>query len=461
MTGRMLPLMRVVDALVCACCVTAFALGCGAPEDRSTIVMAPDGAGQPPGVMFPGDGAPNMGDSDELPLADDVSVVDDPSSDLTPVDDVTDDSPEPLAVGADPGTEPWVLVPEDQLADVCGLDATLLAAADADIGRSYAVVRHGKLCHEYYPTGQPQLAESTHIFSASKTLAATVFGAVVYETRDLVASGPGTGPLSDLDRMDYWISADSITFNKDARVAHVLAMTGYNQDLSYGAKMFTYDADGGREIQRLADVAEVAMAQDSGRLGTSLQQFTIDFIFTPLGMQGSTWAGFAGPPPMAYGWNATLRDMLRLGVLLMHEGSYNGERLLDADWVYKMTHAAFEDANTGYGYLTWLGTSCAPAPRWKTYPHGISEAPDCGSPWGCNDQQYDVGVWQASGRGGQHIQGHKGLDLVLVVKDFDPRSVGEVWDAVRPALVALDPMYAGDESGFCSAYSAGSYAPDL
>jgi hypothetical protein len=31
---------------------------------------------------------------------------------------------------------------------------------------------------------------------------------------------------------------------------------------------------------------------------------------------------------------------------------------------------------------------------------------------------------------------------------------------VRPALVAEDPLYAGDEEAFCAAYGANAYAPD-
>ena len=49
-----------------------------------------------------------------------------------------------------------------------------------------------------------------------------------------------------------------------------------------------------------------------------------------------------------------LRDMARLGLLLTHDGYYDGQQVVDADWVYKMTHPAFEDANNAYGYLTWL-----------------------------------------------------------------------------------------------------------
>jgi hypothetical protein len=36
-----------------------------------------------------------------------------------------------------------------------------------------------------------------------------------------------------------------------------------------------------------------------------------------------------------------------------------------------------------------------------------------------------------------------------------------MWNAVRPALVALDPTYKGDEKAFCEAYANNKYAPDL
>ena len=38
---------------------------------------------------------------------------------------------------------------------------------------------------------------------------------------------------------------------------------------------------------------------------------------------------------------------------------------------------------------------------------------------------------------------------------------GKLWDAVRPAVVAEDPTYRGDEAAFCAAYGSGDYAPDL
>jgi hypothetical protein len=110
---------------------------------------------------------------------------------------------------------------------------------------------------------------------------------------------------------------------------------------------------------------------------------------------------------------------------------------------------------------------CAPVAIHKSYPHGVSEAMDCHymAPATC-DQKYDVGVWQAEGLMGRIIQGHRGLDMVLVARNAEPSGSGEgtagiVWDALRPAVIGGDPMFKGDEKAFCDAYGKNNYAPDL
>jgi hypothetical protein len=112
--------------------------------------------------------------------------------------------------------------------------------------------------------------------------------------------------------------------------------------------------------------------------------------------------------------------------------------------------------------------SCAPVAIAKTHPHGLSDAADCRyrAPYTC-DQSHDVGVWQAVGLFGQVIQGHPGLDLLIVGKfatgltDLSGMSGSTaLWDAVRPALLAATPDFNGDEAEFCLAYGRGNYAPD-
>ena len=376
----------------------------------------------------------------------------------------------------DPGTGPWALVPADRVAEECGLDPDLLQAADAQFETPWAVVRYGKLCHEYYPDGSDA---PDQLFSATKTMGAVVVGIAAYETRNFENTGPKTGPLSDADRVDHWLNA--FTFNPDAQVAHVLSMVAHNEDLSYGAKVFSYDAVGNVQINRLNDVVATAIAQDAARLGANVDEFTQRFLFDPLGMTDSTWSPGEVQKPFAFGWESTVRDMARLGLLILNDGVWNGERVLAASWVDKLTHPGFEDANTGYGALSWLSSRsnyvfvatpekfqgpndpCSPATIWPSYPHGVSASDNCGydPPWDC-EQLYDVGVWSANGLGGQIIAGHPGLDMVIIAKDLGSNSgLRTIWDPVRPALVAEDPTYAGDEEAFCEAYGNNAYAPDL
>lgn len=91
--------------------------------------------------------------------------------------------------------------------------------------------------------------------------------------------------------------------------------------------------------------------------------------------------------------------------------------------------------------------TCAPAALWPKYPHPVSQAPDCNYGGMSCDQEQDVGVWSAQGAGGQFIVGHPGLDLVIVAQNYSSMGSGGsptgMWNAMRPALVALDPMFKG------------------
>lgn len=390
----------------------------------------------------------------------------------------------------DPGPLPWERVPEHQVLETCRLDPAALAAADAALNTPWAVIRYGKLCHQFKAEGMAP----RNAWSVTKTLGALVMGMVAYETRALPK------PLSDEDRVDHWL--DTFSYNPEARIAHVLAMIAHNESLAYGERTMEYDTFGTVQIDSLSTIMNLALAQDGARLG-DLAQFTQWFLFDKLGMAHSAWPSDTAEKPLGFGWSTDVFDMAKLGQLMLRGGEWNGERLLSSEWVYRMTHPSFEDANTGYGYLTWLNASagwtigvssllgeealpelpgvgavnpgpCAPVALHEHYPHGLSTAPDClyGAVRDC-EQQYDVGVWQAVGLLGQVIQGHRGLDMVVVGMDLtkdegvteDLRNVtspsAKLWDALRPAVILGDPTYAGDEAAFCAAYGNNAYAPDL
>jgi len=459
---------------------------CRAVASAVLVTWMIGGCGSSPGAddVEPGGTAGEGGQTEALPGGDPV----DASMDLAggPIDPDAGllDGPA-VAPTVDPGAGAWQPVAPQDVEEVCGLDPAMLAAADQKLGQPWAIVRYGRLCHEYRSADMLP-AEA---WSATKTLGAVVTGMVAHETRELPETAPGTGPLSDMDRVDRWLPLTS--YHRDARIAHVLAMVAHNPSLAPGDKTMSYDTVGSVQINSLSDVLGAAIAQDSGRLGADLEQFTQRFLFGPLGMHESTWTGGAPDKTFAFSWSTTTRDMARLGLLVLNGGVWSGQRLLGEEWVHRMTHPAFEDGNTGYGYLTWLNASsnhhfggipgtpigrvqrpmspgpCAPVALHDSYPHDPSGAPDCGydAPHTC-EQRYDVGVWNAVGLGGEVIQGHPGLQIVLVGRDLDPVVFGTagpatIWDAVAPAVIAGDPTYAGDEAGFCEAYGSNAYAPDL
>jgi hypothetical protein len=366
--------------------------------------------------------------------------------------------PPPPPVMTDPGTGPWQLVSD--VASECNLDPALLAAANREFNETYVIVRYGKLCHEHYPSGSDS---PSSVWSATKTLGAATVGAAMYQSRNFVNTGRKTGPLTEFQRVDHWL--DSFDYNRDATIAHVLSMEAHNTSLAYGDKSHSYDTVGSVQINTLSDIVNQVISQDPDRLGNNIGEFYEQYLANKLGFRNSTWGSSNYSKNFAYTLTSTARDMARLGLLLLNGGVWNGERLMDAEYVYSLGHAAFEDGSTRYGYLTWLSEDdpCGPAPIHHTYPHGISEASSCLRAQGC-DQTYDVGVFYAAGLGGQYIIQHRGLDMVIVVKDSGGQSSNEVvraWDAIRPAVVAMDPNYAGNETGFCRAYGNNDYAPDL
>jgi hypothetical protein len=339
------------------------------------------------------------------------------------------------------------------------LDYDLLTSAMIPATSSFAVVRYGRLCFVSGPDASAGTVV-THNWSATKTLAALMTGMVMYETRHIPESSARLkGPFRETDRMDKWVDLTTLPaeadVNPDARVAHVLGMVGYNDDLSHGQKRHRYDGNGEREINYLIDAIDNVVRQDTERLGLNAASVK-NRLFARLGFEHSSW----DVERFGYTWYGSLLDMGRLGLALLRGGVYDGERIADTRYVYNLTHPAFEDGSQQYGYLTWMnGTRCTPRAIHTTYPHGASEATDCEN--GDCDQDFDVGVWYAYGAGGQYIIGHRGLDMLVIGKNWGAGNEDGLWEAVLPAVVAADPVFAGNQEAFCESYAKGSYAPDL
>jgi CubicO group peptidase (beta-lactamase class C family) len=371
----------------------------------------------------------------------------------------------------------WEQVPRDRMIAECGLDPDLLNADQPNlVATPFVVIRHGKLCWEggAQPGGT---TEKYQVYSVTKTFGAMLFGMIASRSN-----------LDDEDPVSEWIPAEELgAINPKAKLAHVLAMVSTNADLGPGKKgAWSYDTFGDREINRLLGVMDRAIEREPEKFPgvKNTVEFAQKELFDPLGMTSSSWAGGG----IASDLFSNVHDMAKLGELVLRRGRWNGKQLIDEEYLYRMTHPAFEDANTGYGYLTYVNaaknwswptstadTFCAPYGRWPSYPHRpfFEWGNTNGGVPGERAQPYDIAHTFASGTGGQKFVVLRGLDIVIGIRN-GAGSVNEggtavdqfsghktVWNALRPALVALDPVYKGDEAGFCAAYRRSDYAPDL
>jgi CubicO group peptidase (beta-lactamase class C family) len=359
----------------------------------------------------------------------------------------------------DPGTEPFVPVPEADVAAECKLDINMLKASGY---RNGAVFRYGKLCYSNGSIDSPY-----QVFSVTKSVAGTVMAAAYWETRENDRRILPSDPISE------WGGTGSTRISEYAGM-----VAGAGSGRTWGSHSFAYDTLG-TNLAVTRRPMETSLGQGSVSGATNLDAVR-DNLFDKLGIRGSWPTGIWGT-----GANISLTDMGRIGIALSHNGWWNGEQVLDPDWVYWMTHPHWEDGNTSYGMYLWLnhrgnatgiggtlsasgagppgGDPCAPAAIWQKYPHPPSEATDCMPIDGQScEQMHDTGVFSAQGLNGQFIVAHRGLDLVMVAQNYSGQGgpLG-LWELVRPSLVALDPMFMGNEEAFCEAYGNGNYAPDL
>ncbi|WP_407540688.1 serine hydrolase [Deinococcus radiomollis] len=123
----------------------------------------------------------------------------------------------------------------------------------------------------------------------------------------------------------------------------------------------------------------------------SLDDFAQQVLLTPLGIPRRPWGKDAQGRVWGSGTlHLTPREMLRIGQLVLQEGSWQGKSVLPAAWISQMTCLrsegyTFMEGLPGYGWLWWLP--------------GPDETPG----------------FYATGYGGQYIAVFPALDLVVVM----------------------------------------------
>lgn len=90
----------------------------------------------------------------------------------------------------------------------------------------------------------------------------------------------------------------------------------------------------------------------------SVPEFARDNLFVPLGITNVKWQFQPlGTAMTGGGLNLRSRDLMKLGQLYLNGGTWNGKRIISAEWVARsISPQANAREDTDYGYLLWLQT---------------------------------------------------------------------------------------------------------
>ncbi|MGV1792191.1 serine hydrolase domain-containing protein [Rhizobium sp. A37_96] len=119
---------------------------------------------------------------------------------------------------------------------------------------------------------------------------------------------------------------------------------------------------GTRWIYSGGSVALVGAIIERGS-GKRLPDFARDVLFEPLGIAQFHWtAGYDGVASAASGLRLTAPDLLKIGMLLLRKGVWNGHRIVSEDWISQsLTPAISTEDGLSYGRLWFCGDAPAPA----------------------------------------------------------------------------------------------------
>jgi CubicO group peptidase (beta-lactamase class C family) len=237
---------------------------------------------------------------------------------------------------------------------------------------AFLVVHEDRLVWERYFGGSTRESLLTS-FSAAKSFVSTLVGIAIEEGLIGSVDDPLTEYLPELTARDPRF--------REITLRHLLTMSSgirYEEGgfPSFGDDTYTYYGVDLRDIAlnrtRIEGPPGLAFHYNNYNplllglvleraTGTSVSDFMTTRLWQPLGAEGdATWnldSERSGFEKMESGLNARAVDYARFGLLFLHDGEWNGRRIVSEDWVRAATGADTTSGSASYfsyGYFWWL-----------------------------------------------------------------------------------------------------------
>lgn len=261
---------------------------------------------------------------------------------------------------------------------------------------SLVIVRHGQVVLEEYPNPVLYRQNTTHdLHSATKSVTSALIG---------IALGEGCIDSVDHKVVDFF--QDRTIANMDSRkqaitLEDLLTMTSgleWSDVWEFGLwpsddqVQFVLDRpmahEPGTVWRYCSGGVHLLSAVINGTAGGT-NAFAKEHLFDPLGISDYFWTRDPQGLPWGDAWLwMTPLDMAKFGYLFLHNGTWDGQQIVPAEWVAESTRSQWSfDDHEGYGYLWWTDNQTT---------------------------TYDSYHYEARGAEGQRIFVIPGYDMVVV-----------------------------------------------
>jgi CubicO group peptidase (beta-lactamase class C family) len=164
--------------------------------------------------------------------------------------------------------------------------------------------------------------------------------------------------------------------------------------------------------------------------GMAVDAYAQDKLWGPLGIEAEWDTDGSGNVETYQNVRASCRDHAKFGYLYLRRGCWDGERIVQEDWVDVATSTS-QDLNRGYGYLFWImgQEPTLTSVNFDEVEGGLQPfAPD--------------GTYAARGLGGQLIEVVPEYDMVIVRGGVAPMDDPEL---ITDPLALIDALVNGDD----------------
>lgn len=250
------------------------------------------------------------------------------------------------------------------------LTDTLLAELEAYQSAGFLIIKDGEILNENYFNGYSDTS-LTNSFSVSKTMVTLLLGKAIEE-----------GYISGLDQsiVDFLPEYEDDSLARLCTVGDLSAMTAgydwsenyylplnptakayYGRDITEQMLSRKFIHNSGEEFNYLSGVTQLLGIVITRATKKPLSFYLSEKFWKPLGMRTPAYWALDNPDGMEKAYccvHSNARDFAKLGQLILQDGKWKGDQLIDSSFVALMkspnTAAFSPNEQPIYGYSLWL-----------------------------------------------------------------------------------------------------------